>query len=277
MVNFYGTEKEPLRGRHFVRTPLCPYGLRVPEGPYLHKLMVIAATYEEIELVKRVCPKDHDHVQVRGSAPLPGGGTVRLGKLSGAYPLLMGLAWGKAVAKACLRLTADSAESWAERELERIEACQAKAKAALAGQTPRDTVCLFNPATATGSSDEGEEPLFPLADRSVGRTATKTRLESGHTPGDPPAPTPSFTEVSPEQAQLAGSASWANKHEQRDAGSKAAAAEWMSKLDREDFSAPVTPPSCFLPLRDQKEVQQNPRLSEEYKDKCVAACGLSYG
>ena len=69
------------------------------------------------------------------------------------------------------------------------------------GKVPTDTVCIFDPATALGSSAERVETLYPLVDRSVGRVATKTRLESRLTPGDPPVLEPVFTEVSLAQAR----------------------------------------------------------------------------
>jgi hypothetical protein len=55
---------------------------------------------------------------VRGAVKDSNGKLVKRGKLSGTYPLLLGLEWGRAIAGAVLRLASASAQQWAERSAE---------------------------------------------------------------------------------------------------------------------------------------------------------------
>ena len=130
---FFGSREAPKPGRFFADPDLCMYGLTEPCDPdgYWKKSLVLAATYEEIMQVNRHCVKFmgeamRKRIRVRGTCPAPlGTGDRRVWKdrsaLSAWYPLELGLAWGRAIAKACFRLCAHSAESWATTELERSQ------------------------------------------------------------------------------------------------------------------------------------------------------------
>ena len=88
--------------------------------------MVLAGTYEEISLIDRKCTTidgetQHTHGRIRGSCRLPDGTWKDRSVLSSAYPIALGLAWGRAIAKACFRICACTAEAWAVRELEQAQ------------------------------------------------------------------------------------------------------------------------------------------------------------
>ena len=146
---FFGLRTAPKPGRFFADPDLCQYGLAEPGDPegYWKKSIVLAATYEEILLVNQHCAKVkgkpmRKHVRVRGTCQVPAEHEDEHTNLSASaseplplqrpkvkwkdrsalsawYPLALGLAWGRAIAKACFRLCADSADKWAAAELER--------------------------------------------------------------------------------------------------------------------------------------------------------------
>jgi hypothetical protein len=67
--------------------------------------------------VSERCPKDHVHVHARGSVRLPDGKWAKRALLSAVYPPHLCIKWGRAVARACLRLAEGTAPKWAQREL----------------------------------------------------------------------------------------------------------------------------------------------------------------
>ena len=127
VLSYFGSEAAPLSGMYFAAPDLCAYGLReegslaeeAGSGKFYKKAVILAATYREIVEVAKTCPGDHEHQVVRGSTKGLDGKWVRRSQLSGAYPLLLGLEWGRSVGQACLRLAEGSARQWAERQLAR--------------------------------------------------------------------------------------------------------------------------------------------------------------
>ena len=111
VVGFFGNLDRPRPGRFFSRPDLCAYDMRDPAETdlFYRKRIVLAATYREILQVNDVCPGGHEHALVRGGVKGPDGKWVGRGKLSGAYPLKLGLVWGQAIAGAVLRLGAAGA------------------------------------------------------------------------------------------------------------------------------------------------------------------------
>ena len=130
VLEFFGSLASPREAKYFVRPDLCAYGLEDPggQGERLRKGLVLAATYPEILEVNNRCDGAHPHLQVRGSAVGPSGGLVKRSVSSAAYPLELGLVWGRRIASACSRLAVESGPMWARRELERIAQTQKEAE-----------------------------------------------------------------------------------------------------------------------------------------------------
>ena len=59
--------------------------------------------------------------------------------------------------------------------------------------------------------------------------------------------------------------------------SSQSAERWMQKLRDGDLSGPILPPDRYLQLRGEEPVQGNPRMTDEYRQRCVDAVGLTAG
>jgi hypothetical protein len=120
LIDFFGTVEKPAKGAYFAKPDGCANGMLEPGtiDVYWRKSMVLAANYQEILEVSDTCPGNHAHVAIRGSVKVPGGGWDSRARLSGVYPLRLCLVWGRAIAKACLRLSSPAAERWANQQLD---------------------------------------------------------------------------------------------------------------------------------------------------------------
>ena len=152
VVEFFGVAKSPERGAYFAEPHFCAYGMQEPGDPtkFWKKAVVLAATYPEILEVDDKCPGDHEHQEVRGSVKLPGGHWVGRGKLSASYPLAACVAWGRAIARACQRISLATGEEWVRSQV------------LAAGQLPR---VVKGPVQSEGRICASACPRVPSARR----------------------------------------------------------------------------------------------------------------
>ena len=121
--DFFGSQDRPKFGRFFATPDLCAYGAGDPDPgtgecpQYYQKPVVLAATYKEILKVDSKCPRNHQHVAVRGSVKQADGKWVSRGQLSGAYTKQLALDWGSALGEATGRLAKAGAERWMDTQI----------------------------------------------------------------------------------------------------------------------------------------------------------------
>ena len=80
-------------------------------------------------------------------------------------------------------------------------------------------------------------------------------------------------EVTPESTAEAGKRTWGSPEFQRKQGHTEGHRKWMDRLQQNDLSGLEPDMKQFLLLQGQT-LEENPRITPEYKEKCVAAAGL---
>ena len=272
VVQFFGRRSAPKPGRFFADPDLCQYNMTEPEDPdlYWRKSIVLSATYGEIMLVNNHCEKingkpTHAHGRVRGWCRGVDGRWAPRAELSAEYPLELGLAWGRAVARACFRICKLTAEEWARCELERAKKdpdAQREVTVKLRAEHAEETFAIWEPGTLDAVSVAGNrEALYA--------TAPFPQMEEEEDPcfsvklTEPQLLDPSFVKE-------AGKASWGLA---RGPAHTAGQSIWMQKLHAGDLSGLEVDPSRYLELRDEA-VTGNPRAEPSYKQRCVDAVGL---
>ena len=290
VCNFFGTRDCPKPGKYFVQSDMCQFGLVEPGNPELfwRKSLVVAATYAEIRDIERKCtPGEHEHQAVRGSVKTsPAGPWESRAALSAAYPFQAALVWGRAVAKACLRLSSVSAEEWARRERERVTAdlSQSKlvevklkeAEAAFAIWDPREAQAVF--------ADGHREPVFRHPCKVRAECVSALETDGASRSGDAVDPDCHAVVTNgvagdgaavPQKADRAaaeavGRRTWARPGS---TASSPAHRAWMARLAAGDLGGLDLDKAQYMELRGST-IEGNPRATEEYKQKCVEAVGL---
>ena len=289
VITFFGKIGAPKKGRYFAETDLCQFDLKEPgtDDTFWRKGIVIAATYPEVLELGSKCPLKpgaaslgHKHQQLRGYANVPGLGSVPRTTLSATYPMELALAWGSAIARACFRICAYTAQEWAEKQLAEVRADPDKAKAVevqAKALRMEKSFAIWEPSGMAYSLGGVGERVFatdpdgfapPLGVPAKGSAEGAAPAASDAADSQAPEYSPTWADAA--QAQQSGKATWgALSPEQLTPAQRA----WLTRLDNGDFDGPRLSPEQYLDLRDEK-VQGNPRMAHKYREKCCEAVGL---